>query len=334
MTTKTAKNFTHYLKLGLTILFSGIALFFAFLAKDIIAIFLLASILAITIHPAVKWSESKNIPGVLAITIIYLIVGSILVLLFAQLVPVIITRVSQLLRDIPGALEHVSAGLASLPIEHNAKLLLKEQFQSSLADTSKILTTAAVDLTKNTITLLGVMLFVFFVSGYLALDSKGIRKSFLEFFPGEHKSTVSKKIDVLYTAVFSAFYGKIVVSAILAITIFIGLWILGVDRFLSLAALAFFLDFIPFIGSTIATIIGVIFGFSQSVFIGIAVLILYGVGNLIEANITTPLFIGKEAKLHPVLVLLVIGIGASIWGILGIIISIPIAAGVWALVKE
>lgn len=333
MTTKELENFSNY-KLGLTIFFSGVALICFYLAKDIVGIFLLAAILSIAIHPVVIIAEKKKIPGLIAVIFVHLIFGSIFLLLFAQLTPVVIERVSLLLQEIPGAVQGIAGNFGNIIREEHVKKLVQEQMINYIADGSKILGGQVVGLTKNTFSAIGIFLFVFFVSGYLALDSKNIRKGFIEFFPNSYEKFANKKIDLLYSSVKKAFYGKIIVSFLLGVTILIGLWGLKVDRFLSLAILAFLLDFIPFIGSTIATIIGVIIGLSYSLLTGILVLILYLIANFIEMNITTPLFIGKEANLHPVLVLLAIGIGGSIWGLLGVIISIPLVAALVAITKS
>lgn len=326
--------FSKEVKLGLTIFISGLGLIFFYLAKDIIAVFIMSVFCSIAIRPFLKWGKKWKSPEVVTLIILYLILGFIFTVLFIDLVPFVFNKLYSLIHELPSAMQATVEKVSSFTTERNIKLFPKEQINSFILDSSKYLASHILSVTTNTVYLLTTLLFVLFISGYLALDSENMKKNFLGHFPKEHQEMIYKKINLFNDAVKRAFYGKIVTTVILSVTILIGLWILKIDKFLAISILAFLLDFIPFIGSTIATIVGVVFGLNHSLFSGVAVLVIFLIANFIQTNITTPLFIGKEASLHPILVLFGIAIGSCVWGLLGAIISIPLLAAIVAILKD
>ena len=107
--------------------------------------------------------------------------------------------------------------------------------------------------------------------------------------------------------------------------VFVGLSLLGVKYALLLGILAMLLEIVPIVGPVISAIPGVILAFSQSPTLGVWVLIFYVAVQQVENHIFTPLILGKTIGLNPVTVILALLIGGKLAGILGIILSIPMA---------
>lgn len=118
-----------------------------------------------------------------------------------------------------------------------------------------------------------------------------------------------------------------IVSAVDAVFIGLGLIIIGVPLAMALAIITFIAGFIPFVGAIVAgalsvTIALVSLGFSQA----IAVLILVLVVQQLESNLLSPWLQSKAMNLHPVVVLISVTVGATIFDLIGAFLAVPAAA--------
>lgn len=123
-----------------------------------------------------------------------------------------------------------------------------------------------------------------------------------------------------------------VVSFIDAICIGIGLFILNVPLALVLVVLTFFAGFIPIVGAISAGVISVLIALvSNGWTTAIAVLILIIAVQQLEGHILSPLLQSKAMDLHPVIVLLSVTVGSTLFGIIGAFLAVPVAAtfAVW-----
>lgn len=116
--------------------------------------------------------------------------------------------------------------------------------------------------------------------------------------------------------------------AILASLYAIGLGISGVENFLLISILAAILSLIPYIGNVLGFGIAMTFGYLVSGETGIlaGIVITFSVAQFVESYILEPYIVGDRVDLHPFTVILAVVIGNYIWGIMGMILSIPILA--------
>lgn len=128
--------------------------------------------------------------------------------------------------------------------------------------------------------------------------------------------------------------GTVIVALVDAVFIGIGLWIVGVPLAFPLAVIVFICAFIPVVGATLAGIIAALVtlvtnGFWPAVIV-IAIVVMV---NQLEGNLLQPVVLGRSLKLHELVVLLALTVGTVLGGIIGTLLSVPIAAVVWALVS-
>jgi putative heme transporter len=129
--------------------------------------------------------------------------------------------------------------------------------------------------------------------------------------------------------------GSAIDGVIEATVVGLALVILGVPLVVPLMALTFFAAFFPLIGAIVAGVIAFLVALVAEGWV--AALILGGVFIAIqqlEGNLLAPFVLGRAVRLHPVVVLTVLMAGASLGGIVGAFVSVPIAAVVWGVYKE
>ena len=144
----------------------------------------------------------------------------------------------------------------------------------------------------------------------------------------KNKTSVEKTINSFNTQLQSYIIIKTIISLIVAVVATIILLAYGVDYALIWGLLTFILNFIPNIGALIATIAPIIialleYGFG---FTTISMTVLLTVNHTVMGSMVEPHYLGKQMDLSPVFVLFSLIFWGWIWGIVGMFLSVPIAA--------
>jgi len=129
---------------------------------------------------------------------------------------------------------------------------------------------------------------------------------------------------------------KVFVSLLTGLISGLVLWIFGVDFYIVWAVLAFLLNFIPNIGSTIAVILPTILALVQFESFGITIVIgsILMVTQTIIGNILEPKILGNRLGLNPLAVLLSLLVWGYVWGLVGMFLSVPLTAIVKIIISN
>ncbi len=122
---------------------------------------------------------------------------------------------------------------------------------------------------------------------------------------------------------------KTLLSAIMGLAQGGVLWFFGVELAIVFGLLAFILDFIPTIGSVIATLLPVpiaIAQFPDAIWRAGLIVLLLTIIQTVHGNLITPKVLGSSLHLHPIVVLLAIGFWGLVWGIVGAFLAVPLTA--------
>jgi predicted PurR-regulated permease PerM len=129
--------------------------------------------------------------------------------------------------------------------------------------------------------------------------------------------------------------GTALIAAIDGVLIGIGLWLLGVPLAFALAVLVFLGAFVPFVGAFVSGLVAVLVAFADEGWeVALAALALVIAVQLIEGNFLQPIIQSRTVDLHPAVILLAVAAGASLFGILGAYLAVPVTAVVFAVVAS
>ena len=126
----------------------------------------------------------------------------------------------------------------------------------------------------------------------------------------------------------SFFRGKFIISLFLIIYYSTLLSLINIEGAFSIGSIIGVLSFIPYLGTILGLILALSFSVLQmSSFIIIAyILIIFILGQIIESYILEPKFISKNVGLHPLVGMFMIIAGGAAFGIIGVLLAIPVAA--------
>ena len=167
-----------------------------------------------------------------------------------------------------------------------------------------------------------VFIYIFFLLNY----RRKFKLFFLKLAPSEKNRETRLIIDKTATLVQQYLIGKSFLIILLTVLYSIGLGASGVDNFILISFIAAFLSLIPFIGNIIGFGLALVFGYLTTGEMGvlIGIIITFFVVQFIESYILEPYVVGDKVNLHPFFVILSIILGNMVWGVLGMILAIPV----------
>lgn len=186
----------------------------------------------------------------------------------------------------------------------------------------------AYGLFNSTIGFLGTYLLTFIYVFFLLNYRQRFKEFLLRLFPRENKGEVTKIIQESAQVVQGYLVGKLSLMGLLGVLYAIGLGISGVNNFILASIIAATLTLLPYIGNIIGMAMAMAFGYLTSGETGvlIGILITFTLSQFVESYVLEPYIVGDRVDLHPFMVILVVVLGGALWGIIGMILAIPVTA--------
>lgn len=214
-------------------------------------------------------------------------------------------RIQDLQHQIIGALQSMGIHMDDGAIEHKVEGLPLSAWLSTLAN-------GLVSTLSNTVL---VLIFAIYMLQGSAASSMGGQ-------PGGMRSEIVGRIRRYISL-------KIGLSATTGVLVAVLLWLIGVDLALVFGVLAFVLNFIPSVGSIIATLLPIPVvlldpDFSMTTLL-LAILLPGGV-QMVVGNVIEPKLMGEQLELHPITVLAALTFWGMLWGIPGMLLAVPLTA--------
>ncbi len=173
------------------------------------------------------------------------------------------------------------------------------------------------------------------VTFYLLRDWDRIVAHAEDLLPRRHAGVVHEQLGKIDDALAGFVRGQGLVCLILMVFYAVGLTLVGLDFGLIVGLTAGLLSFIPYVGAITGFVIGVtlaLLQFDDLLWVG-AVALVFVIGQVIEGNFLSPKLVGERVGLHPVWVIFGALAGATLFGIVGILLAVPATAVVGVLAR-
>lgn len=311
-------------------------LWFLWRIRSVLEMLFIAVFLAIALGPIVEFFARRGVKRSLAILLTYLLLLATVFGLGLLVVPPIVNGVNDFVGNVPGYVSDLRHSKTFRKYDDKYKITPKLEQQAKKLPTH--LSAAVSGLRTVTVGVFGTLfqlVTILVMAFFLLLDGKRIlRFAFRELGP-EHGERLARMGEDVYQAVGGYVAGNILISVIAGISAYVVMLILGLPFAVPLAVLVAFFDLIPLVGSTIAGavvgIVAAIVGFPTKLIIWVIFLVVY---QQVENNLIQPVVYRRTVAIHPLIVIVAVLIGASLLGVLGALLAIPIAATVQIVVKE
>jgi predicted PurR-regulated permease PerM len=310
----------------LVVLLTGYALY---TVRSILVLVVIALFVAVSLDPAVRWLIKRGLGRPAAVTIVILFVLTLFGVFIWSIVPPLVEQGGKLFSDLPGYLRKLpeeSKTFRELSNRYN----LTNRLSTLAADLPTRAAGSAVGFVQQFLGAVLSTVTVLVLAIYFMADMPRMRRGLVRLFPHRRRPQVADIINVVVDKVGAYMIGNLIISLFAGVSTFLCLAMLKVPFALPLAVTVAITDLIPLIGATLGAALGVLVTF----FTvgpwpgGVAALVFFVVYQQVENYLIAPRVLRNTVDLSSVAVLLVALIGGSVLGVVGALMSIPIAAAV------
>jgi predicted PurR-regulated permease PerM len=321
------------LRVVLVVLLVVLALYLIYLLRRPLTWIFIAGFLAIALSGPVNFLQ-RSIKRGFAIAIVYVALILVPVLLAALLVPPVVEQLNLLIDNLPQYVADLQEFVAEndqlrrLEEDYNVTAELQKQASTlpgRVGDAAGILSDIGLGLVNSVFA--GVTIIV------LSLFMIGSGRGWLDWLAdrqGQERSDWLKRLfDRIGNAVGNYVAGALGQAAVAGLLAYIVLVILGVPYAGSLAVVIFLLDLVPLIGATLgAILVGIITVFEDFPTVTIVWVIWSIIYQQVENNVIQPRIQARAVQVHPFVVLVSVLFGSTLFGVLGALLAIPVAAAI------
>ncbi|MBI5375662.1 MAG: AI-2E family transporter [Candidatus Schekmanbacteria bacterium] len=318
-----------------------------YLRKPLIPFFV-ASVFSYIVLPLVDGIERLGINRIIATALVFAILGSIIIGSMLNFGPLLLNQIEDIkikLPDYKVELQQEEKKIEDrvqslqyyiqrqLPFLGNLHLL-----ENVIPTVLSYLSSSIMDLpaVSTMFGLISIIVFVPFISFFLVLESRSIKKYLISLVPNRYFEV---SVNFLYriNKQTEAYLGGVITEAIIVgILSAIGLYVLGINYFLFIAFIAAIFNVVPYLGPLSGALLAIVITLLDkgSFSTALRVIALFILIRLIDDLIVIPTVMSRTVKTHPVTVLLVILIGEYLLGIVGMVIAVPFFQVLKLIVKE
>lgn len=296
----------------------------------------LGLVVCTVLWPPVRWLRDKGVPPAAATLLVLLVAVGVVAGAVAAVAPAIIGQSGELAQQASAGVVQVRDWLGGPPLNigeeqlNSAVAAINDRLSSSSAQIAAGVFTGVSAATSALVTLFTTIVVVFFFlkdgPGFLPWLRRTVGEP-----SGPHLSSVLGRI---WSTLGGFIRTQALVSLVDAVLIGIGLVILGVPLAYALAIITFIGGFIPIVGAFVAGGLAVLIALvSNGPVNALIVLAIILAVQQLEGNVLQPWLQSKSMKLHAVIVLLAVMLGASLFGVIGAFLAVPVAATVAVVLR-
>ena len=317
-----------------------LALYLIYVLRTPLSWIFVAGFIAVAVSGPVNWL-SRYMKRGLAIAVVYL--GLILVpfAMLGLLVPPIVEQVNTLVDDAPRYAQDITTfvneneRLRGLDEDYDLTQKLRDEagkLTGRVGDVATVLGDIGLGIVNGIFVAVTILTLSLFMVG----GGPRWRDAFLRTQPGARGQALRRMFEAISYSTGNYVQGALLQATIAGVTAFVVLAILGIPYAAALAVVVFALDLIPLIGATLgAILVGIVILIAGDWPIDLIVWVIFSVVyQQLENNVIQPRIQSRAVALEPFLVVVSVLFGATLFGIMGALLSVPVAAAIQIGIRE
>lgn len=337
-------NNMHFFSKNRWLILTAIFLLMLYSLMPVLTPFLIAAILAYICDPLVdklclygigKFKLSRTVATVFVMLAIFVAIALLLLILIPVLQKesrLIIERLPSVIANIRNHIEpwlQAKFGISFAIDSAQIQEVVTKNWKTAGGILGDILQTAG----SNSLAFIGLLaniLLLPVVLFYLLRDWDELMAGIGELIPREaigKTAEIGREIDQVLAEFLR---GQLTVMVAMSIFYAAGLWLAGLNMALPIGLIAGLLGFVPYLGPALGLGLALLTAalqftaFSQVV----PILLVFGIGQLLESMVITPRFVGDRIGLHPVVVIFALLAGGQLFGFAGVLLALPVSAAI------
>jgi len=331
------KKHSRYLKSSIFIIIGILIVLFVlmYLLRGIFVPLLIAFLIAYIFDPVVDFLESKGVRRGLAVGLLVIVILAAVLGIMSTLVPTAYREISDFYNKIPEYKKVIQEWLRRVGISYQLEITFEnglDYLQKNFAEVIEKATGPVFSFFKfvgGAISFIFKFIIFSLISIYLLYDIDNIKPKFIELIPQNWRHEVFDIFKEINSMLKHFLRGQLGVGLITGALYSTGLILSGIDFAIFIGFIAGILNFIPYFGPLFGIVPSVLFSllsyhtFPGTLYHLLGVGLTFGVVQIIEGTFLTPMIIGEELKINPVIIILSVLIFGKLMGLLGILLAIP-----------
>ncbi len=297
----------------------------------IILPFLLGFAIAYSVYPLVQKLRKRNIPKGLSILIVVAALVLLLIFMIYVISTTCVSQISTLFDSINAFITELSSYDWSFNIS-GLQQTINDNFQNILNGVTKYVSDGAINLVSSSISFIGDVFIVFAAFVYFLIDMDKIRKNIKKFFKGRSNKTY-RFVKLLDGEMRNYLGGLVQVMVISVFEYGFVYAIIGHPNAIMLGIMAGVANLIPYFGGIANNIVAAITAFIISPALFVRTLIAFFLLSSLDSYVINPHVYGKTNSIHPLMTIFALFAGGIIFGLMGVLISFPLAIFIVSLYK-
>jgi predicted PurR-regulated permease PerM len=308
-----------------------LGLWLLYVTRDILVLLFIVIIIVAALSPTVdRWAKYLSRPG--AVVAIFLLVFAIITLIFSLLIPPFVDQLRDFSLNLPLYADQLSRSNNPAFIDSLVNLV-KDNLNAISSQLSDI---GANILSKTAGVISGVVAVITIVvlSFYLLVEEEGVKKIYRGVLPGEWHAPFSEITRKIAVKLGAWLRGQLVLMGVVGLLTTLGLLVIGNPYALTLGIWSGVTEVIPIVGPWIGAVPGVVVGLTDSALQGFLAMVVYLIVQQLENSVLVPKIMSKAVGLNPFVVIVAILIGGKLYGLTGVLLSVPMAAAISVVVDD
>lgn len=312
--------------------------------RDILLVVLLSIIIASAIEPGTQWLMRRRVPRILSVLLIFSMAVVVMVVLFYFILLPLLNQSVNFLSTLPGYLgelqvwnplqnnELLSSSSAVEGFSKNFSLSqIVEQINGYVSGLSNGFFSTASTIFGGVLSFLTVVVLSF----YLSVESDGVSNFLRIVTPAKNEKYILGLWKRSQHKIGLWMQGQVVLAVIVAMLVFLGLTLLGIENALLLAVLAGLFEIIPIFGPILAAVPAVTIALiTNGLTSALIVVGLYIIIQQFENQLIYPLVVKKIVGVPPIVSILALIVGGKLAGFMGMLISVPLTTMIMEFLSD
>jgi predicted PurR-regulated permease PerM len=326
------------------------------IGRSVVLLAFLGVLFGLALTAAVDWLERRRVPRAIAAVLIVLSFLGLLVGIGAATAPSIASQMDELKTQLPQAIQKIQgwiserqqgvtevldqvapAGEQPPDAKESGQV---EETEDKPASLGRSLVEQIGGIGKHvfgifssTLAILGGMLLIIFIAVFVAVEPQTYHAGLMHLFPHEMRARAGEVLTATAAMLRRWLLAQMVGMLVIGLLTTGVLFLLGIKSAIALGIIAGILEFVPIVGPILAAVPAVAMGFLDSPEKALYVVLAYTAIQQVESNLLYPILMKKGLELPPVLTITAQGILAIVFGLIGLLVAVPLLAVIIVPIK-
>lgn len=172
------------------------------------------------------------------------------------------------------------------------------------------------------------------ITFYMMKKGGAFCRGFIRLFPERYEGHLTLLFEEIRHMLSAYIRGQLALSLLMGLVVFTGMLILGIPYPLVIGLLAAVVEMVPVVGPIIGAVPPVLLGLAQDSQTMVKVLVFYIIVQQADSHLVMPKLMGSIIRVHPVAIILGVLVGGHLYGVVGMMIAVPLLAVAQVVLKH